>query len=304
MQEEAGALRTALGGVARAVAFAGLFLLLLAPLQLLAGGMAEDVAGPVAFLQTGLAAAAALAAGALLLRGLDGRRAGALGIAWTRRTWREIGLGLLVGLGAILAATALLAATGLVQWQREPGTVAGWATVVTRDFGIFGVAAFAEEAMFRGYGYQALVRGIGAVPATLLASGLFALAHAQNPNVGTFALVNIFLAGVLLSAAYLRTLSLWFATAVHLGWNWGMATLLDLPVSGITAFDTPLYDASLRGPDWISGGAFGPEAGLVGTVAFAGALLVVLRMRRVQPSEEQRALRPLVEDRKRLWGTG
>src|SRR5690606_34168293 len=103
----------------------------------------------------------ALAAGALLIRGLDGRSAGALGLAWTRRTWREIGLGLGVGLGAIFAATALLAAAGLVQWQREPGSAAGWAGIVARDFGIFGVAAFAEEAMFRGYGYQALVRGMG-----------------------------------------------------------------------------------------------------------------------------------------------
>lgn len=304
MRRAAGTLGAALGGVGRAIAFVGLFLLVLAPLQLLTGGVSGDAASPAAFLQTGLAAVAALVAGAVLLRVVDGRRPGALGIAVTRQTGREIGLGLAVGTGAILAATAFLAVIGLVRWHGEAGTAADWAGVVVRDFGIFAVAAFAEEAMFRGYGYQALVRGIGAVPATLLASGLFAVAHAQNPNVGTFALVNIFLAGVLLSAAYLRTLSLWFATAVHLGWNWGMASLLDLPVSGITAFDTPLYEATARGPDWVSGGAFGPEAGLAGSVAFAAALIAVLRMRRLEPSVEQRALRPLVDDRNTLWGTG
>jgi uncharacterized protein len=43
--------------------------------------------------------------------------------------------------------------------------------------------------------------------------------------VAPLGLANIFLAGVMLAVAYLRTRSLWFATGVHLGWNWTMATL-------------------------------------------------------------------------------
>jgi biotin transport system substrate-specific component len=53
------------------------------------------------------------------------------------------------------------------------------------------------------------------------------------------------------AAAYLRTLSLWFATALHIGWNWATASLFDLPVSGITDF----RHAALR--------ARGARAGLV-----------------------------------------
>ncbi len=246
---------------------------------------------------TATTAVAATLAGIALLRLLDGRPAGALGIAWTRRTPAELGMGLGLGIAAIAAAVAALAAVGFLRYAPEPGTWAGWTAAIGRDFAVFAVAAYAEEAMFRGYGYQALVRGFGAVPATLFASGAFALAHAGNPNVGTFALLNIFVAGVLLSAAYLRTLSLWFATAVHLGWNWGMASLLDLPVSGITLFETPLYEPVVRGPEWITGGAFGPEAGIIGTLAFGGALLTTLKWRAVAPDPAMQALRPLVEDR-------
>jgi hypothetical protein len=190
---------------------------------------------------------------------------------------------------------ALLTLVGFVRYTGESGTAMGWLTTVASQLGVLAVAAYAEEALFRGYAYQSLVRGFGAVPATLAASGLFALAHAGNPSVGVFALVNIFAAGVLLSVAYLRTESLWFATAVHLGWNWGMASLLDLPVSGITAFETPLYEPVLRGPDWMTGGAFGPEAGIVGTLGFGVALLVILKMG-LAPSPEMRALAPLIED--------
>jgi hypothetical protein len=107
-------------------------------------------------------------------------------------------------------------------------------------------------------------------------------------------LINIFLAGVLLAFAYLRTLSLWFVTALHMGWNWAMATLFDLPVSGIQEFDTPLYQPTISGPDWFSGGAFGPEGGLVGTIGFGVAMIAVLRLRSVRPDPGVLAARPLV----------
>jgi hypothetical protein len=135
------------------------------------------------------------------------------------------------------------------------------------------------------------------VIATIGASALFAAAHRTNPNVDMFALVNIFLAGVLLSAAYLRTRSLWFATAVHFGWNWSMASLLDLPVSGLALFDTPLYEPVVGGPAWLTGGAFGPEGGMAATVAFVLAAFAVWRLPGLDETEEMRALRPLVDDR-------
>jgi uncharacterized protein len=162
---------------------------------------------------------------------------------------------------------------------------------------VFAVAAFAEEAMFRGYAFQVLARWSGPATATALSSVGFAIAHGANPDVGVFALVNIFLAGVLLAIAYLRTLSLWFATGLHMAWNWAMATLFDLPVSGIQLFDTPLYDPVIGGPSWWSGGTFGPEGGLVGTIGFGVALLLVLRLRRVVRDESIAAARPLVLDR-------
>jgi membrane protease YdiL (CAAX protease family) len=246
-------------------------------------------------MQSAMLLIAAAAAGVLLLRRLDRRPAGALGFGLTRAAPAEIGSGLLIGLAAIGIPVALLAAFGSVRFVAEGGTAGAWIGAVSRDLAVLGVAAAAEEALFRGYPLQVLVRGVGTVPAVLATSVAFALAHGANPNVDVIGLVNIFLAGIVLAVAYLRTRSLWFATAVHLGWNWGMASVLDLPVSGLEMIDTPFYEPVVAGADWLSGGAFGPEGGIAGTLGFGVALLALFALGSVRERDETRALRPLID---------
>jgi membrane protease YdiL (CAAX protease family) len=274
----------------RVFLFVALFLALL-----LGGGLLLQVTdrGDSFLLQSVVTAIAAFVAGAILIRRLEHRPAGALGLAWTSRTLRELALGLAIGLGALASAVVFMLIGGGLRYTGQPGNAAAWLTVVASGFGTLAIAAFEEEVLFRGYPFQVLVQAIGGVAATLLASAIFAVAHAPNPNVDPFALVNIFLAGILLSVAYLRTRSLWFATAVHLGWNWGMALLFDLPVSGLEVFDAPLYEPAIGGPRWFTGGAFGPEGGIVGSLAFAFALFAVLKTPGLTVAPEMAALRPL-----------
>lgn len=240
--------------------------------------------------------AAALAAGWIVLARLDGRPIGALGFAVTPAVPAEIGTGTLIG-GVLLGAVVLLLlVTGTAHFAPDGGTAAEYARVLLGTLLFFALAAAGEEAIFRGYPFQALVEGVGFWPATVISSGLFSMAHIANPNIDAIAVANIFLAGVLLSVAYLRTRSLWFATAVHLGWNWMMAALLDFPVSGLV-FDTPLYDAVEAGPDWWTGGPFGPEAGLAGTLVLVAGTLWLLRTRNVGIAPEMRELGPIIDRR-------
>lgn len=247
-------------------------------------------------LQVSVELAAALLAGWLLLAVVDRRRMGALGFAADPAAARETGLGLLLGGGAIGVVAIVLAVAGSARWVADTGTVPEFVAALARAFVFFAVAAAAEEALFRGYAFQALVQGIGAWPAVLLSSAAFALAHAANPSVDAVALANIFVAGVMLGWAYLRTRSLWFATAVHLGWNWTMSAVLEFPVSGLRR-DVPLYDQVNAGPRWFTGGDFGPEGGLAATAAIVLLTVVLLRAPWVRESPRMRALRPLVDDR-------
>lgn len=192
-------------------------------------------------------------------------------------TLREVGLGLVAGAAGVLAVVAALAVAGVYRFSAEPGTLAGWAAVAGGSLLAFALPAAAEEAVFRGYALRTLREAGGVWPAVMATSLMFALAHGANPDVGGLALVNIFLAGVVLAVAVLRTGTLWFASAAHLGWNWVMAGPLDLPVSGLDLFDAPFYDGRAAGPAWLSGGPFGPEGGLAGTMAAAVVLgLIVL----------------------------
>jgi uncharacterized protein len=246
---------------------------------------------------------AALAAGWILIARLDGRPVGALGFHLTAAAPREVGTGLLLGCGLLGAVVLLLVATRTVAWRPEAGTIGGYAAMMVMSFLFFVVAAAWEEAFFRGYPFQVLVEGVGAWPAILISAAVFALAHGQNPAVTPLALANIFLASVLLAVAYLRTRSLWFATALHAGWNWTMAFVLDLPVSGLTAFDTPGYSGVERGPEWWTGGDFGPEAGVAATLVLLLGIAWLMWTRRILPAREMRELGPIVDRRLgREWG--
>jgi membrane protease YdiL (CAAX protease family) len=241
--------------------------------------------------QGALMLVAAVVAGALVLL-TEGRTVGELGFRWRSQTPRELVVGVAIGGAAIVVAVLLLAVTGQVRYAPEAGGVGAYARTLAVGLAVLALPAAAEEAVFRGYPLQTLARSVGPVTATVMMSAAFAAAHAGNPQVGPVALVNIFLAGVMLSMAYLWSRSLWFTSAVHLGWNWTMALPLSLPVSGLHMFDMPLYQAIVR-PGWLSGGAFGPEGGLAGTLGFLVAFWAVRRATRVdRVVPETSGLRP------------
>lgn len=271
----------------------GAFLFLTAILFLLTGAAGVR---PGLEASTAVELVAALAAGWLMLAWMDRRPLGALGFAADPGAPREAGLGFTLGGAAIALAVGVLTVAGTVRWVADSGSGTEYVAALARALLLFTVAAAAEEVLFRGYPFQALVQGIGAWPAVLGSSALFALAHWNNPAIDWVALANIFLAGVMLGWAYLRTRSLWFCTGVHLGWNWTMSALLDFPVSGIVR-DTPLYSELSVGPRWVTGGDFGPEAGIAGTAVIVLLIALLLWAPWLRESPRMRALRPLVDDR-------
>lgn len=277
----------------RALAFAGAVYVLEQVLRALVAPLAPRTTTGALVWFTAATLAAALLVGGAMLAWLDGRPVTALGIAPGRHVPRELAVGMLAGVLPQGLVAMLLLGMGGLAYRADAGGAIDWLGSVLAALGILTVAAAAEEAVYRGYGFQVLLRGFGVWPTLLLTSALFALAHGSNPAVTPFALCNIFLAGVVLGLAYLRTLSLWLVTALHVGWNWSMASLLDLPVSGLTIFDTPLYEPIARAPAWLGGGSFGPEGGLLGSAALLLALLIVWRWPGLRPAPAQLAARPL-----------
>jgi membrane protease YdiL (CAAX protease family) len=225
---------------------------------------------------------------------LDGRKPGALGFYASTGVPLEGIKGLALGVGVAAVVVLGMTVLGGIVWTPEGGTAGEYLRDGALALWFFTLPAAAEEALFRGYVLQALSESWGALWGLWGTSLIFGLVHLTNPNTSLLGIGNIVMAGVFLGAVYLKTASLWWATGAHLGWNWALGFLADLPVSGLELADAPLYGGAPRGAAWISGGAFGPEGSLVATLGFALAALWVWKSPRIRAGKTALDLRPLI----------
>jgi len=199
-----------------------------------------------------------------------------LGLPGGTKGLTELLLGVCLGIAILGAVVLVFIVFGWLSWTAD-GTQGSAFVAATSLAGILLGAAFVEELLFRGYPFQVLERRFGGIVALATTSLAFSAAHGLNPNAAPLPLINIGLAGVLLGVAYWRTRSLWFATGVHMGWNWVMA-VSELSVSGLE-FGMPGFDPVLSGPDLVTGGAFGPEGGLLVTLVSVATIAWMWRWR-------------------------
>jgi len=145
-------------------------------------------------------------------------------------------------------------------------------------FLIFVIVGWQEELLSRGYHLQTLASGINLFWGVVISSAIFGLLHLSNPNATWVSAAGIFFAGLFLALGYLRTGQLWLSIGLHIGWNFFEGVVFGFPVSGLAIY--PLTRITVSGPELWTGGAFGPEAGLIVLPAIAiGALLIYLYSR-------------------------
>ncbi len=226
---------------------------------------------------------------------------GALIVGWAivRRggcSWRELGwpnasrstTALLKGTGAGLVMAAAAVGVSLLGGAGVRLTEEATTAYLTRAWPVgvgLGVAALAEELVFRGFPLVRLAGVMGRGRASLVLALLFAAAHAANPEVSVPALVNVGLAALVMSAVFFGRGGLPAAWGVHFGWNAGLGVGADAPVSGL-GLDLPMVEYHAGSHEWLTGGLFGPEGGLAATMVFGVALVVFVRT--IDKREEKR----------------
>jgi uncharacterized protein len=217
---------------------------------------------------------AAAVANALALRIYERGNLSDIGLGWTGASRRNLSLGILGGVGAALIVIVLPLALRLADFERVPNERLAWPSLLfVSILLLFG--AVGEEMLFRGYGFQILVRGIGAFATILPVAVLFGLAHSQNLNFGPMALLNTILWGVVLGYAYVRSGDLWLPIGLHFGWNWSLP-MLGVNLSGFT-MDVTGYAMHWKVGPTVSGGAYGPEGGLLTTVVAIGLFFFLIK---------------------------
>ncbi|MEZ5460664.1 lysostaphin resistance A-like protein [Dokdonella sp.] len=151
---------------------------------------------------------------------------------------------------------------------------------------LIGIAATLEELVFRCVLFRIVERAWGTVIAIPIQAALFALQHLENVAQGgtidaVLMIVSVTVLGAFWAGVFVFTRNLWATAANHAAWNFTIL-LSGVPLSGIEEWRTlaPL-EIRYAGPDWLTGGMFGPESSvLVIAVATVATILLLTAARR------------------------
>lgn len=227
-----------------------------------------------------MSCAAMLVGTVLTLRWFDESWAEATRLdAAARGHWKLLG-GLATGWFAISVPIGVLIWTGTMRIvPAEPGN---WWAAAGLSAAMIAPAALTEELTFRGYALTLLQRAWGTRVAVVVTSVAFGLMHLLNPGVSVQSVLIVALAGVFLAIVRLAFDSLWSAWMAHVAYNFVQLAVFHTAVSGI-ALPQPGYRAVSTGPEWLTGGSWGPEAGAAAALGmFVISFLLAVRAGWVQ----------------------
>ena len=244
-----------------------LMLALLIGLVLLAGFLDRQklIPGGLMFLVEQSVSLIAISLSVFLARRLFDRRSfPSLGLQLDRRALPDILVGVAIA-GLMFVLIYFLeyflgwVSFGGFAWKTHtPAQV--WSGVLSM-LAVFIVVGWQEELQYRGYTLQNLSEGLNMTWGVVLSSIIFGAMHLGNPSASWMTVVGITAAGLVLAFAYLTTRQLWLPMGLHLGWNYFEGVVFGFPVSGLDTFR--LITTQTQGPELMTGGAFGPEAGLI-----------------------------------------
>lgn len=221
---------------------------------------------------------ATVAAHAVALRQVDDEPWSVVGCG--RDSWRasRLGRGTALGLVTISGTVGLLLVSGglRVEWLADGSGPATWMVAATRVLWVLAPAALWEELMFRGYLWRVAEDAAGPRVALWSTSVAFGAVHLLNPGASPRTIGAVVLAGVCLGLVRQATDSVPAAWVAHLAWNWVMAGVAHVPVSGLP-FDAPGWRLVPTAPAWWSGGSWGPEGGAAAFLVFTVALFLGTR---------------------------
>lgn len=188
--------------------------------------------------------------------------------------WPTLVKGFGLGFAAFTVAIGLIGVLG--------GWDVGWGSfgALVGGFGAMTSVAVNEELLFRGVVFRILAERAGLVLGFVLSCLIFGFAHAVNANASLLGLLSIAVqGGTLMTAAYLASRSLWLPIGIHMAWDIAEGDFFGVQNSGTE--QTGLLHTVLTGPEWLTGGSFGPEASpITWLVCLAVSTGLLLRARR------------------------
>lgn len=221
----------------------------------------------------------------IMFRYVDQRSWDHSGLIVNRKWLKEL-------LAGILIAAMVMGVIFLILWQTNGLEVNGfgwdrngqnyWLVPVSVFFIQMISVGFYEEILSRGYLIPNIKEGLttgkitpfkATIISVVLSSALFGIGHAANPNASYTAVFNILLAGVMLAIPFIITGRLALSIGLHFSWNFFQGGVFGFRVSGMEIRNS-IIQIQQKGPDWWTGGAFGPEAGISGILGILSIIIL------------------------------
>ncbi len=187
--------------------------------------------------------------------------------------FKEYPKGMVIGLAMFTLCVLIGMAIGeqTLTYNSTPFSWVMWLSF----FGLFFVQGMSEEVIFRSVAFTEISAKWGVPVGFIGSSILFALFHAMNGGSGFMALLNMFLFGLVMAIIYYYTQNIWVSSAVHSIWNFAEGNIFGISISGHKAFAETIFNSKVTGSDFLTGGAFGLEGGIICSIGLiiAGVVL-------------------------------
>ena len=200
-------------------------------------------------------------------------------IGFNKNNWlKKYSLGFLIGLAMMSIIVLILFPFGYITVEKNPIQPVGISAIASVLVILFGwiIQGATEEIVTRGWLLNVLSTKYNIGVGLLISSTLFGLMHLTNPNVNYIAVINIILVGLFYGLYVIKTNDFWAVCGMHSAWNFAQGNIFGFKVSGLDVSVGSLIDLNLVGSDFVTGGIFGPEAGITATFILLASIGILL----------------------------
>ena len=213
-----------------------------------------------------------------------------LGIGPLRGVARAFAVGSLIGGASMIATVGLIFATGTASVRGVSINL----PLLGAGLAVFVVAGVLEEIVYRALFLTGLIRLTGRpLLALAISSAVFGIVHLTGSSHATaIGIVSNVAGGLMYGIAFLATRRVWLPAGAHFAWNFVQASVFGFPTSENTDFSGAILQVVIGQPDWLSGGAYGPEGSifsLPGRVLVIGLVLAAAYRLRPAVGADKRA---------------
>lgn len=185
--------------------------------------------------------------------------------------------GFIIGIIMMSATVALLYLFGLITVDNNVSQVIGGFALssILLVIPAWMIQSAMEEIIARGWLLNVLGARYTPIIGLIISSVFFGLVHLENPGISFIAILNIILVGLFFGLCVIKTNNLWVVCGIHASWNFSQGNIFGFKVSGSRSVAGSIFNLNLRGNELMSGGDFGPEAGLCATIVLIICTIII-----------------------------